>query len=77
MFKSAFIVFICSSLFFSACQKCVTCKQVSAQTDSLSITYPETCGSRKDINEYIDRLERNKPDKNVIECTEKKPKPWE
>jgi hypothetical protein len=64
-------------LSFSACEKCVTCQQISASNDSLSFKYPETCGSEDDIIDYQDRLEQNKPQQNKVECTEKKNRIWD
>ncbi len=70
-------LFLLLTIGFSSCEKCVTCQQVSASNDSLSFTYPETCGNRKDIIDYQDRLEQNKPPQNKLECTEKNTRIWD
>ena len=62
---------------FSSCEKCITCEQISASSDSLSFKYPETCGNKNDIIDYQDRLEQNKPPQNKIECTEKQTRIWD
>lgn len=68
---------ICISTVFFSCEKCVTCKQISASNDSLSINYPEVCGSDNNIIDYQDRLEKNKPPQNKLECTEKVTHIWD
>jgi hypothetical protein len=71
MKKIVFLLLVFASLAtFTSCKKCVTCVyQYNGPLLSYTYTYPEKCGKRKEINDYIKACKDRADSVNGATCT--------
>jgi hypothetical protein len=66
-----FLTLMTSLLLNSACHKCVECTEINAVGDK-ELQWPETCGKKKEIDEYRLFMEGTVNPGNKVKCTERK-----